>query len=62
MQFVILADELRGTPTSRQLSSYEEPYRYYLAAMIDLGSIAGLHARDHQLAAYCPRCDARRVS
>ncbi|MGB7739629.1 MAG: hypothetical protein WBM03_10990 [Steroidobacteraceae bacterium] len=29
--------------------------------MIDLGSIAGLHERDHQLAAYCPRCDAWRV-
>jgi hypothetical protein len=29
--------------------------------MIDLGTIAGLHAHDHQLAAYCPRCDAWRV-
>jgi hypothetical protein len=29
--------------------------------MIDLGTIAGLHEHDHQLAAYCPRCDARRV-
>lgn len=28
--------------------------------MIDLGSIAGPHAHDHRLAAYCPRCDARR--
>jgi hypothetical protein len=28
---------------------------------IDLGSIAGLHAHNHQLAAYCPRCDAWRV-
>jgi len=25
--------------------------------MIDLGSLAGLHAHDHQLAAYCPTCD-----
>jgi hypothetical protein len=29
--------------------------------MIDFGSIAGLHAHDHQLAAYCSRCDAWRV-
>jgi ribosomal protein L44E len=29
--------------------------------MIDLGTIAGPHARHHQLAAYCPRCDAWRV-
>ena len=29
--------------------------------MIDLGTIAGLHEHDHQLAAYCPRCDAWRV-
>jgi RNase P subunit RPR2 len=28
--------------------------------MIDLGSIEGLHAHEHQLAAYCPRCDAWR--
>jgi hypothetical protein len=25
--------------------------------MIDLGSIAGLHAHNHQLHAYCPRCN-----
>jgi len=25
--------------------------------MIDLGSIAGLHRHQHQLAAYCQRCD-----
>ena len=25
--------------------------------MIDLGSIAGLHERQHQLAAYCPPCN-----
>jgi len=25
--------------------------------MIDLGTIAGLHRHQHQLAAYCPRCD-----
>lgn len=25
--------------------------------MIDLGSIAGLHEHDHELHAYCPRCD-----
>jgi len=24
--------------------------------MIDLGSIAGLHDRNHTLAAYCPTC------
>jgi len=29
--------------------------------VIGLGIIAGLHAYDHQLAAYCPRCDAWRV-
>jgi hypothetical protein len=32
--------------------------RPYPHPMIDLGTIAGLHAHDHQLAAYCPRCDA----
>lgn len=26
--------------------------------MIDFGTLAGLHAHDHQLVAYCPRCDA----
>jgi len=25
--------------------------------MIDLGTLAGLHAHHHELAAYCPRCD-----
>ena len=25
--------------------------------MIDLGSIGGLHARQHEVHAYCPRCD-----
>jgi RNase P subunit RPR2 len=25
--------------------------------MIDLGSLAGLHEHDHELRAYCPRCD-----
>ena len=29
--------------------------------IIDLGSIAGLHEHNHQLSAYCPRCDAWRV-
>jgi len=29
--------------------------------MIDLGTIAGLLARDHQLAAYCPMCERWRV-
>ena len=29
--------------------------------MIDLGSIAGLHEHDDQIAAYCPCCDAWRV-
>jgi hypothetical protein len=34
--------------------------RYYDRRMIDLGSIAGLHSRNHQLHAYCPRCDRWR--
>jgi hypothetical protein len=29
--------------------------------MIDLGTIAGLHSRAHELHAYCPRCDRWRV-
>jgi hypothetical protein len=29
----------------------------YRSRMIDLGTIAGLHRHQHQLAAYCPRCD-----
>ena len=29
--------------------------------MIDLGTRAGLHEHDHQLATYCPRCDCWRV-
>ena len=29
--------------------------------MIDLGSIAGLHEHDHELHAYCHRCDRWRV-
>jgi len=33
----------------------------YPRPVIGLGIIAGLHAYDHQLAAYCPRCDAWRV-
>jgi len=28
-----------------------------VGGMIDLGSIAGLHAHNHQLHAYCARCD-----
>jgi len=35
--------------------------RAYPHPMIDLGSIAGLHVHDHQLHAYCLRCDAWRV-
>ncbi len=35
--------------------------RCYRRPIIDLGTIAGLHERDHQLAAYCRRCDAWRV-
>jgi hypothetical protein len=31
--------------------------RCYGRRMIDLGSIAGLHSRNHQLHAYCPTCD-----
>ncbi|MDH4167391.1 MAG: hypothetical protein OEV90_13420 [Gammaproteobacteria bacterium] len=37
------------------------PRRAYSRPMIDLGSVAGLHEHGHQLAAYCPRCDAWRV-
>jgi len=33
----------------------------WLHAVIGLGSIAGLHEQGHQIAAYCARCDARRV-
>jgi hypothetical protein len=29
--------------------------------MIDLGTIAGLHGRNHELHAYCLRCDRWRV-
>lgn len=29
--------------------------------MIDLGTIAGLHEHEHQLAAYCPTCGRWRV-
>jgi hypothetical protein len=29
--------------------------------MIDVGTIAGLHEHGHQLAAFCPHCDAWRV-
>ena len=29
--------------------------------MIDLGSIAGLHQREHELHAYCARCDRWRA-
>jgi len=25
--------------------------------MIDLGTVAGLHSHNHELRAYCPRCD-----
>jgi hypothetical protein len=34
-----------------------EPARLYRPQMIDLGSIAGLHERQHELHAYCARCD-----
>jgi hypothetical protein len=27
--------------------------------MIDLGTLAGLHAHQHEIHAYCPRCDRR---
>jgi RNase P subunit RPR2 len=33
----------------------------YAVRMIDLGSIAGLHAHRHELHAYCHRCDRWRV-
>jgi hypothetical protein len=32
-----------------------------LSGMIDLSTVAGLREHQHQLAAYCPRCDAWRV-
>jgi len=37
------------------------PASCVFSPVIDLGTLAGLHAHDHQLAAYCPRCDAWRV-
>jgi hypothetical protein len=33
----------------------------YRSAVIDLGSIAGLHEHGHQLAAYCLHCDRWEV-
>ena len=47
---------MRGVQIHRSSLPSQYPRR-----MIDLGSIAGLRAHDHQLAAYCPRCDAWRV-
>ena len=35
--------------------------RRYACVMIDLGSIAGLFARGHELHAYCRHCDRWRV-
>ena len=35
--------------------------RAYSRPVIDLGTLAGLHAHDHQLAAYCPHCDRWEV-
>jgi hypothetical protein len=32
-----------------------------VGGMIDLGSIAGLHAHNHQLHTYCPSCDRLAV-
>lgn len=43
--------------TERRLGSRGEPTHLYARGMIDLGSIAGLHAHNHQLHAYCPTCD-----
>ena len=37
------------------------PASCVFSPVIDLGTLAGVHAHDHQLAAYCPRCDAWRV-
>jgi hypothetical protein len=39
------------------VGSPDEPPRRYGRRVIDLGSIYGLHSRNHQLHAYCPRCD-----
>jgi hypothetical protein len=33
----------------------------YARAMIDLGSIAGLHERQHEVHCYCARCERWRV-
>lgn len=35
--------------------------RRYAHAMIDLGNVAGLHEHEHELHAYCWRCDRWRV-
>ncbi len=35
--------------------------RFYAAGMIDLGTIAGLHERQHEVHAYCVRCARWRV-
>ena len=35
--------------------------RCYLRRMIDLGTLAGLHEHQHELHAYCLRCDRWRV-
>lgn len=35
--------------------------RRYDLTMIDLGALGGLLQHDHQLAAYCPRCDSWRL-
>jgi len=50
----------RGIAKNSQARPLNQP-QCYGCSMIDIGTLAGLHARDHQLAAYCPRCDAWRV-
>ena len=53
-----MAAAQKWNPGARSARVVRLSLRYgYL--LIDLGSIAGLHAHDHQLAAYCPRCDTR---
>lgn len=44
-----------------RLESRGEPVSGYLRSIIDLGTLAGLHEHQHELHAYCPRCDRWRT-
>jgi hypothetical protein len=46
-----------GETFDKNSGSRSEPAAAHADAMIDLGSIAGLHERNHELHAFCPRCD-----